>query len=42
MTDASLENIKKTLFEGDDIVTDKNTDHGLGEILKRQETKKKD
>ena len=42
MTDASLENIKKTLFEGDDIVTDKNTDHGLGDILKRQETKKED
>lgn len=42
MTDASLENIKKTLFEGDDIVTDKNTDHGLGNILKNQETKKED
>jgi hypothetical protein len=38
MTDASLENIKKTLFEGDDIVTDKNTDHGLGELLKKKQS----
>ena len=28
--------IRRELFEGDDIVMDKNTDHGLGDILKRQ------
>ena len=31
---ATLEEIQKELFEGDNIVTDKNTDHGLSEVLK--------
>ena len=34
---ATLEEIQKELFEGDNIVTDKNTDHGLGDILKNLE-----
>jgi len=29
------EDIKRELFEGDNIVTEKNTDHGVGEILER-------
>ena len=35
---ASMEEIQKELFEGENIVTDKNTDHGIGEILQRQES----
>ena len=34
---ATLEEIQKELFEGDNIVTDKNTDHGLSEVLKNVE-----
>jgi len=30
------EDIKRELFEGDNIITDKNTDHGVREILERQ------
>ena len=30
------EDIKRELFEGDNIITDKNTDHGVSEILERQ------
>jgi hypothetical protein len=31
---ATLEEIRAELFEGDNIVMDKNTDHGLSELLK--------
>ena len=29
---ATLEDVKKELFEGDNIVIDKNTDHGLSNL----------
>ena len=32
----SSADIRRELFEGDDIVMDKNSDHGLGDVLKRQ------
>ena len=32
----SSADIRRELFEGDDIVMDKNTDHGLGDVLKHQ------
>ena len=38
---ATLEEIQKELFEGDNIVTDKNTDHGLSEVLKNVENNDK-
>jgi hypothetical protein len=31
---ATIDEIKKELFEGDNIVMDKNTDHGLSELMK--------
>ena len=34
--DITSADIKKELFEGEDIVTDKNTDHGLSNILKNK------
>ena len=36
---ATIEDIKKELFEGD-VVDEKNTDYGLGEILKNKEKNK--
>lgn len=39
---ATIEEIQKELFEGDNIVTDKNTDHGLSEVLKNQNTDQQD
>ena len=38
---ATIEEIQKELFEGDNIVTDKNTDHGLSEVLKNAENNDK-
>ena len=34
---ATMEDIQKELFEGDDVVMNKNTDHGLGEVIKNKE-----
>ena len=34
---ATMEDIQKELFEGDDVVMNKHTDHGLGDVLKRKE-----
>ena len=33
----TVNDVRKELFEGDNIVIDKNTDHGLSEVLKNQE-----
>ena len=33
---ASMEEIRKELFEGENVVMDKNSDHGVGKIIKRQ------
>ena len=38
---ATMEDIQKELFEGDDVVMNKHTDHGLGDILKKEEKKQK-
>ena len=32
---ATMDEIRSELFEGDDIVMDKNTDHGMGELMKK-------
>lgn len=39
---ATIEEIQKELFEGDNIVTDKNTDHGLNEVLKNANANNQD
>ena len=39
---ATMEDIKKELFEGDDIVTDKNTDHGIGDLMEKLNKKSED
>ena len=38
----SSADIRRELFEGDDIVMDKNTDHGLSDILKRKKEMEKE
>lgn len=38
---ATMEDIQKELFEGDDVVMNKHTDHGLGDILKNKEQAEK-
>ena len=35
---ATIEEIQKELFEGDNIVMDKNTDHGLNELINKEKT----
>ena len=37
--DLSTADLRKELFDGENVVLDKNTDHGLGEILERQKNK---
>lgn len=37
---ATMEDIKKEMFEGDNIVMDKNTDHGLNAVLENMEKEK--
>ena len=37
---ATMEDIKKEMFEGDNIVMDKNTDHGLNAVLENMEKAK--
>ena len=32
---ATMDEIRSELFEGDDVVMDKNTDHGMGELMKK-------
>jgi succinate dehydrogenase flavin-adding protein (antitoxin of CptAB toxin-antitoxin module) len=34
---ATMDDIQKELFEGDDVVMNKHTDHGLSDVLKRKE-----
>jgi hypothetical protein len=36
---ASLEDIEKELFEGDNIVMEKNSDHGVNDLLKKNKDK---
>lgn len=36
----SVADVRKELFEGDNIVTDKNSDHGLSELIKNKEKQK--
>ena len=39
--DVSTADLRKELFDGENIVLDKNTDHGVGEILERQKEQEK-
>ena len=38
--DVSTADLRKELFDGENVVLDKNTDHGIGEILARQKEEK--
>ena len=38
--DVSTADLRKELFDGENVVLDKNTDHGIGEILERQKEQK--
>ena len=38
--DVSTADLRKELFDGENVVFDKNTDHGIGEILERQKEEK--
>jgi len=38
----SVADVRKELFEGDNIVTDKNSDHGLSELMKNKEKRDND
>jgi len=39
--DVSTADLRKELFDGNNVVLDKNNDHGIGEILERQKEKEK-
>lgn len=39
---ATMDEIQKELFEGNDIVMDRTTDHGIGDIMRRKEEERKD